>query len=170
MSEQVRVAVIGVGNDFRRDDGVGWAVVARLTDRAAEQPLPSGTRLMVSDGEPVRLISMWEGTDLTIVIDAAQAQPPHPGRIHRVELDREQLPHESGETSSHGLGLGDAAELARRLDRLPHRLIVYAVEGADAGLGTGLSAPVAAAVGPLAQQIAEEITQYARTATGSSDG
>ena len=46
-------------------------------------------------------------------------------------LDRE------GASSTHAVGIGEAIELARTLDRLPGRLIVYAVEGHrfDAGLG-----------------------------------
>jgi hypothetical protein len=34
MTAPGRVVVIGVGNEFRRDDGIGPAVVARLRDRA----------------------------------------------------------------------------------------------------------------------------------------
>ena len=40
MAVTVRVAVIGVGNEFRRDDGVAWQVVARLKQRAERRPLP----------------------------------------------------------------------------------------------------------------------------------
>lgn len=40
MRTRTGIAVIGVGNEFRRDDGVGWAVVARLKERAGDRPLP----------------------------------------------------------------------------------------------------------------------------------
>jgi len=160
MNFAMRIAVIGVGNEFRRDDGVGWAVVARLAERAEERPLPSGTTLLVCDGDPARLITLWEGADLAIVVDAAHAHPGHPGRVHRLELDGEQLSQTGSATSSHGLGLGDAVELARELDRLPRQLVVYAVEGADSSLGTGLSTSVAAVVEPLTERIAEEITLH----------
>ncbi|MFJ1706670.1 hypothetical protein [Kitasatospora sp. NPDC088346] len=60
-------------------------------------------------------------------------------------------------TSSHGLGLADTVELARELGRLPALLVVYAVDGADCSRGTGLSAPVEAAVNSLADEIAEQI-------------
>ncbi|MCQ4084796.1 hydrogenase maturation protease [Streptomyces sp. RB6PN25] len=163
---RARIAVIGVGNEFRRDDGAGWAVVAALTERAERYPVPEGTALRVCDGEPARLISLWEGTDLAIVVDSAFVEPGQPGRVHRLELDGDQPALDGGATSSHGLGFGDAVELARVLGRLPSRLVVYAVEGADASLGTGLSAPVASAVEPLAERIADEITQYARNNNG----
>ncbi|MEU6017401.1 hydrogenase maturation protease [Streptomyces sp. NPDC047515] len=164
MNLAARIAVIGVGNDFRHDDGVGWAVVARLAERAEERPLPSGTALFVCDGDPARLITLWEGAGLAIVVDAAHAHPGHPGRLHRLELDGGQLPRTSSATSSHGLGLGYAVQLARELDRLPGQLVVYAVEGADTSLGKGLSAPVAAVVEPLSERIAEEIEHHGGSA------
>src|SRR5437899_1606818 len=46
-----RVVVIGVGNPYRRDDGVGPAVVDRLRRSA-----PAGVRLEESDGEPSQLL------------------------------------------------------------------------------------------------------------------
>ncbi len=77
------VVVIGVGNEFRRDDGAGPAVVAALHDLA-----PEGVRLVVTDGEPARLVEAWTGAALAVVVDAVRADPPHPGRVHRFVLDR----------------------------------------------------------------------------------
>jgi hydrogenase maturation protease len=151
--------VIGVGNEFRRDDGAGWAVVARVAELASQRPLPPGTTLALCDGDPARLISHWEGAALAVVVDAAHAHPGEPGRIHRLELDARQPLRIAATTSSHGLGLGEAVELARALDRLPGRLVVYAVEGGDSSLGLGLSAPVAAAVTPLARRITEDVAR-----------
>ncbi|ARZ66700.1 hydrogenase maturation protease [Streptomyces albireticuli] len=154
-----RITVIGVGNAFRRDDGAGPAVVARLRERTAHGGLPAGIRLVCCDGEPGRLIGLWEDAGLAVVVDAAHAHPGHPGRIHRLELDG-CAAWQAGTASSHGLGLGEAVELARALDRMPRRLLVYAVEGADGSLGTGLTSAVAAAVGPLTERIEQEITHY----------
>jgi len=138
-----RVVVIGIGNEFRRDDGIGPRVLDAL------RPLiPAGVRLAVSDGEPVRLLEEWEGAELAVVIDAvrrAGAGDPAPGRTYRLELDQAEAERAVG-VSSHGLGLGDAISLARTLDMLPSRLIVHAVEITDCGFGSGLSPAVAAAV------------------------
>ncbi|WP_369213306.1 hydrogenase maturation protease [Streptomyces flavofungini] len=159
MPTRTHIAVIGVGNEFRRDDGVGWAVVDRLRERAAERPLPKGSVLATCDGDPARLIGLWEGADLAVVVDAAHAHPAQPGRVHRLALDAAG-PHRPPTTSSHGLGLGEAVELARVLGRLPGRLVVYAVEGADSSLGRGLSARVAAVLEPLVESVEDEIVRY----------
>ncbi|MFI7341282.1 hydrogenase maturation protease [Streptomyces sp. NPDC050085] len=158
MTGSVRIAVIGVGNEFRHDDGVGWAVVDRLRVRAQERPLPPGTQLDTCDGDPGRLLGLWENAGLAVVVDAAHADPPHPGRVHRLELDSDRLGY-AGATSSHGLGLGEAIELSRVLGRLPGRLVVYAVEGADRSVGLGLSHAVAEQVIPLADRVGEEIVR-----------
>ncbi|WP_329600055.1 hydrogenase maturation protease [Streptomyces pseudovenezuelae] len=165
MSLRTRIAVIGVGNEFRRDDGVGWAVLDRLRERATERPLPPGTVLATCDGDPARLIGLWEGAGLAVVVDAAHAHPGTPGRVHRLELDAGQLAHPPT-TSSHGLGLGEAVELARVLGVLPDHLVVYAVEGADSALGTGLSPAVAAAVEPLVRAVESEAARHRDHATG----
>ncbi|MGW9079886.1 hydrogenase maturation protease [Streptomyces kronopolitis] len=156
----VRIAVIGLGNDYRHDDGVGWEVVARLALRGKQRPLPRGTRLMRTDGDPTRLIGAWEGVHLAVVVDAAHTHPARPGRVHRLRLAGDLPPTRPGGTSSHGFALGDTLQLARTLGRLPGELLVYAVEAADTSLGTGLSPQVAAAVGPLVQRIEEDLVRH----------
>jgi len=157
MAVAPRIVVIGVGNEFRHDDGVGWAVLARLEEYV--RSLPPGTVLETCDGDPGRLIGVWEDAELAVVLDAAYAEPPHPGRVHRLVLETTRW-GQTGTTSSHGLGLGEAIELSAVLGRLPGRLVVYAVEGADRTVGTGLSAPVAAQVDALARDVVEEIARH----------
>ena len=145
--------VIGVGNEFRRDDGAGPAVIARLQGLA-----PPGVRLMVTDGEPTRLIDAWTGAALAVVVDAVRAEPPDPGRIHRFVVDQPGAGTGRG-ASSHGLGLDDAIALAAALDRMPGRLVVHAIEAADLTQGPGLSPPVAAAVDTVARAVLADLNR-----------
>ncbi|WP_149184650.1 hydrogenase maturation protease [Streptomyces sp. TRM49041] len=159
MGHSAHIAVIGIGNEFRRDDGVGWAVIRRLRERAARRSLPPGTVLGTSDGEPSRLIALWEDTALTVVVDAVRTHGGSPGRVHRLTAEHPDA-YATGAVTSHGLGLGEAVELARALRRLPRRLCVYAVEAADMSLGTGLTPAVGAAVQPLAERIEAEARHH----------
>ncbi|WP_432825954.1 hydrogenase maturation protease [Dactylosporangium sp. CA-092794] len=144
------VVVIGIGNPYRRDDGIGPAVIQRL--RAAG--LPSDV-LAESDGEAGALILLWQRRRLAILVDAVRADPPHPGRIHRTAAPP---PESCGPpTSTHAVDPGDAVTLARTLGRLPARLVVYGVEAADTDFGTGLSPGVAEAADRLAARIAAEV-------------
>jgi hypothetical protein len=69
--------------------------------------------LALSDGEPGRLIDLWEYTSLAVVIDArrdSRASRAHP------QLAVDALAGVAdGAVSSHGIGLGDTVELDREL-------------------------------------------------------
>jgi hydrogenase maturation protease len=147
------VVVIGVGNAYRRDDGLGPFVVELLRTRAI-----GGVALCTSLGETTELLDLWDGAGLAIVVDAIRAEPAHPGRVHRLTvLD----PPGERSRAAHGLDLGEAVELARVLGRLPARLVLYAVEAADVGYGEGLSPEVAEAATRVAGEIAAELATEA---------
>jgi hydrogenase maturation protease len=156
-TERRRVVVIGVGNEFRRDDGIGPEVVSRLRGQA-----PAGVRLLVSDGDPTRMIEAWTGASLAVVVDAVVADPPptspssFPGRLYRIVVDR-AADAGAHPVSSHGLSLGQSIALARALDRMPERLIVHAVEAADVRQGVGLSPAVAGAAEALTAAVLEDL-------------
>ena len=145
------VVVIGIGNEFRRDDGAGPAVVGRLRGL-----VPPGVELVITDGEPTRLIEAWTGAALAVVVDAVRAEPSQPGRVHRFVMERPGA-GVARTASSHGFGLDDAIALALALDRMPGRLIVHAIEAANLVQGTGLTPAVAAAVSRVATAILDDI-------------
>jgi hydrogenase maturation protease len=147
----VPAIVIGVGNEYRHDDGAAIEVINRLKRRH----LP-GVSLVTTDGEPSRLIDLWEAADLAIVIDAIRAQRPVPGRVHHVTVDEAVAdPGTSG--SSHGLGLGEAVELGRTLGRMPPRLIILAIEGTDFSVGLGFSPQVVEGIHDLESLVLTEL-------------
>ena len=65
-----------------------------------------------------------------------------PGTLHRFDATAEPLPAELFRSSTHALGVADAVELARELDRLPARLAVYGIEGENFETGEGLTPAV----------------------------
>jgi hydrogenase maturation protease len=151
-----RTVVVGVGNVFRRDDGAGPEVIARLRALQPGDASLSCVTLALSDGEPGRLIDLWEGASLALVIDAVRDSRLPPG--HTCQLAADALASVvDGAASSHGISLGDTVELARVLGRLPSRLTVLAVVGRDFGFGVGLTTEVADAVGELAEQVRQMV-------------
>ena len=125
--------VIGVGNEWRSDDGAGLEVARRLGGRQLQ-------------GEPIGLVEALDGTDELAIVDAVFSGAP-PGTVHEFEAGAEPLPVAIfGASSTHALGLAEAIEIARSLGRLPARVRVLGIEGARFDYGRGLSPEVEAAV------------------------
>ena len=154
-AERGRVVVIGVGNPFRGDDGAGIEVARLLRGR-----LPNGVEVVERDGEPAGLLDAWRDARLAYVIDAVRSDGPA-GQIHRVQIDRTAdttVPASPRRDSSHALGLGEAVELARVLDRLPGRLVLVGIAGARFEAGDVLSDRVHAAVPKLVETLIQEVS------------
>ncbi len=153
---QARGLVIGLGNRWRGDDGVGPAAVAALREALAEHPAPPAVDVATATGEPAELMELWSGHDRVWLIDALVAGEA-PGTLHRLD-GHEPLPHRSSH-SSHGIGLAQAVELARALDALPPRLTIHGVEPASLEEGDRLSPAVAAALPTLVTSLLDEMAQ-----------
>lgn len=102
-----RVLVIGVGNPLRGDDGIGPAAVEALRGR-----VPQDTVLVVSDGEPARMLDLWRGADTVVVVEALRAHPARPGEVHTL-TPVEAACHAVGTASTHAFGLGSASPWRR---------------------------------------------------------
>ena len=147
-----RVVIIGVGNPWRGDDGVGWAVAEAVGRR-----LGPTVDVVESDGEPTRLLDTWTGLDVAVVVDAV-CSGEAPGKIH-VWADDPELATSSPSSGSHALGLADAIALGRALGRLPTRMIVVGVETHETAPGHGLSPAVADAVEKVVDVIATMVAE-----------
>jgi hydrogenase maturation protease len=136
------MTVIGLGNEWRRDDGVGLEVARRV-----------GGCLL--HGEPIGLVDAIQAHDEVVLVDAVSSGAT-PGTLYRFEAGSEALPTPLfGASSTHALGLAEAVELARSLGRLPTRVLVYGIEGENFGFGTVLSPAVAEAADRLAEEVLE---------------
>jgi hydrogenase maturation protease len=145
------VKVIGVGNRWRSDDGVGLFVARQLRGR-----LPDGVELLEREGEPSALIDAIDDPQGVWLIDAVSSGA-EPGTIHRIDASETALPAELFRGSTHHLGLPEAVELARALDRLPPRLVVFGIEGARFEVGDEISGVVASAAERVAQAVGDEV-------------
>lgn len=143
--------VIGVGNRWRGDDGIGPRVVEAIASMGRDD-----LDLLVLDGEAARLASAWRGRRRVVVVDAMRAGAV-PGTIHRlVDLDR--IPLAPGGTSTHGGGVAAAVSLAGALGVLPDHLAVIGIEPAVVEHRDQLSAAVDARLGDLVARTLEEVS------------
>jgi len=141
---------LGVGNDQRGDDAVGPYLAARFA--AHEGLLALGVDVISHGGEGASLMSLWEGVDLVVVVDAMMSHRKH-GFVQRFDVVKDKLGGGVFRYSSHLFGLAEAVEMARQLHKLPKAMIVYGVEGLAFEFGAPLSKPVAAAAKKVERQV-----------------
>lgn len=140
--------IIGYGNVDRGDDGAGIVAAERL------RKLGFDSVTCTSDG--LELLDAWSGHDHVIIIDTVVTGAPT-GTLHRWN-DCQSLPAPLAATSSHGLGLAQAIDLAGTLELLPARLSVWGVEGSDFSTGSPMSPAVDSAVRELVELVAAELS------------
>ncbi len=125
--------VIGVGNDERGDDGIGLWVARHLQARNLRS-----LRTVEFRSHPTGLLELWTYTHWVYLVDA-MASGAAPGSVVRMDATHDALKKGGFCLSTHGSGVVDAVELARSLNRLPSRLVVYGIEGSSFGVGFGIS-------------------------------
>jgi hydrogenase maturation protease len=160
--ERARVLVIGIGNPYRGDDAAGLLATRRLRAAGVDSSI-----VMEHSGEGASLMETWKGADAVIVIDAVSSGSL-PGTIHRLEPLLQPLPAEMFQGSTHAFSLPQAIEMARALNALPARLVVFGIEGRNFQAGTELSPEVSGALPELTRRVLEEVTGL-QAATGTGD-
>ena len=140
--------IIGVGHRHRGDDAAGLIAVDALRDL--------GFATIEHCGEGLGLIGAWDGAEVVVLIDAMRSSAPC-GTVRRLEPLDDGLNPDGCRCSSHLFGVGQAVALARELDRLPARLIVYGIEGMNFAIGAPVSDPVRSAVSDVVDRIVGEL-------------
>lgn len=148
------IKVIGLGNPFRGDDGVGNVVARRL------RPFQSSSIVIIAGGlAGLNLLHEMEGTDRLILVDAMSSGTEE-GTIVRLTLPQDfeeagRLAWYASDSSTHSVGLQEALTLADTLGDLPHDVIIYGIELGSLAPGTTLSPKVEAAMHIVADRIAD---------------
>ncbi|MFQ5450436.1 MAG: hydrogenase maturation protease [Nitrospinaceae bacterium] len=156
------IRVIGIGNDFRKDDAAGL-----LTARILKERFPDSVTVAEQNGEAAALMESWRGADRAILIDAAHSGDS-PGTVRRFDAVKEPLPSGIFRCSSHQFGVTECVELARALGRLPGSLVIYGIEGKDFGDGTGVSKEVENGIREAVDRVVEEVRGVSGAGSGES--
>ena len=151
--------ILGLGNPFRGDDGIGAAVIAALKNK--DQP----PDVVVLDGGTPGLetVLIWQGYQRVIIVDAAD-MGMKPGSWKRFLTGEAVLPvrESSMQGTLHAAGLAEALALAEALQILPPELVFYGVQPAFIGWSAGLTEAVDAAVPALCEAISAELVDLPR--------
>ena len=145
------IMVIGVGNPYRGDDGIGPFVAKKLR----QKKLP-GTLVKAHSGEGTSLMASWKCASKVVIIDAMQSGDS-PGKVRRFDANRESIPSDFFHYSTHAFSIAEAVELSRALNRLPPSLLIYGIEGKKFDAGNGLSSEVEKAVEDVMKNVIEDL-------------
>ncbi len=141
------VVVIGVGNPFRNDDRAGLEVARRIKSHTNDH-----VKVLEFTGNPLGLLDLWNGYEEVLLADAVSSNSK-PGTFQKINAVQQTIPFGLFNTSSHNLGVAEAIEMARSLDRLPKQLLIYGIEGQNFEQGTTLSPQVDRAVEKVVRKI-----------------
>lgn len=152
-----RTLVIGFGNEYRRDDGVGQAVVSALHERLYGEPFLPEESGFANLGREVDMVVLQQlvpdlaeilvGYDLVIFVDA------HVQSLSKAVLEQEVIPEYRSSAVTHHLAAGSLLALARDLFQAQPRGIILSIRAHDLDFGQGLSEPTAAVVPSVVERI-----------------
>ena len=151
MANLVMRVVVGCGNLYRRDDGVGITVIQRL--RAALDPLPADVALHDAGTSGMDVIFKARDCRQLIIVDACRTGSD-PGAVFRLPGSELELPH-TPTLTLHDFRWEHALYAGKRLfgEQFPERVTVFLVEGTDFGFGDGLTPPVEGAIPAVLAQV-----------------
>ena len=151
----VRRTVIGVGNVYRSDDGVGIVVARRIREKNGH------LHVVEASGEGASLMAMWTLFDHVVLIDAVRSSSS-PGRIHRLDAHEARIPSEFFNYSTHAFSVAEAVEMSRALGTLPASLVIYGIEGRSFAAGSELSPVVARALDEVVDRVTVDLSAGTR--------
>lgn len=144
------IIIVGLGNPYRGDDAAGWAVIDTLAAK-----IGSAIKLVKQQGDIAELMDFFSHYKSVYLIDAGSWDAPI-GSWQRIDVLIQPILEEDAQTSTHGFGASQAISLAKNLDQLPSRLILYAINGNAYHISNELSEPVAKGIAMVAEALLNE--------------
>ncbi|MBM9512869.1 HyaD/HybD family hydrogenase maturation endopeptidase [Desulfogranum marinum] len=147
--------VLGIGNLLIGDEGVGCKAVEELNRR---YQLPPGLECMDGGTAGFELLSLMDGKDLVILIDALR-NDMEPGTS--VLVAGEDVPQVFlTSISPHQLGISDVLAAAQLTDTLPRELFLYGIEPKNLDVGIGLTPEVEAGMEKVISAVVEQLRNF----------
>ncbi len=141
--------VLGIGNPYRRDDGVGPAVIRRLQ---ADNNL-EGVDLLDGGTDGFSLLEYLKAYETALIIDAVDMGMT-PGEIRVFSPEEAMLTIASDALSTHGFGLAEVIGLMKALGIQTH-LRIIGVQAKDMTFGEEMSAEVSSKIEKILEMVKE---------------
>ena len=165
----LKTLVIGFGNPFRRDDGVGAVVANALLERLGREPLPLLDDGFDRLGREIDILTIHQlvpelsetmaDYDLVILVDA------HVGSCEEPMMEQHIEPSLRAPLVTHQAKPSSLLALSHRLHGRAPETLLLSLRGHDFQFGEGLSAQTAA----LVPRAVNRILEMAQVTTAESD-
>lgn len=147
------VTIVGIGNEFRGDDGVALLAVRNLKDK-----LPPQVEIVELTGDQSDLLELMKETSSIIIVDAVNSAAPS-GTIFKINASEEPFPANFFTVSSHGIDLAQSIELARTMKALPEVVLIYGIAGKDFSFTTSVSQQIKDAAETVRTKILDDVKE-----------
>ena len=153
----MRTLVLGIGNPFLGDDGIGFDIAQELARVIKDENVD------VKDASlpGLNLLELIVGYDKAIIIDAIMTEHGEVGEIYRLKPENfVKTVHPT--SSAHDVNLATAIEIGRRslAEQMPAEIIVFAVEIREVtGFTEEMTTKVKEAVPRVVNLVLEEMAQ-----------
>jgi len=152
MSEN-KILILGVGNPFRRDDGIGPAVISRLQSENSLE----GIDLVDGGTDGLALINYMQSYEKVLIVDAVDMSMA-PGEARVFSPEEARLTITADALSTHGFGLAEVIGLMEKLE-LKTDLRIIGIQAKDVTFGEGISPEISAKMAEILELIRKEIEQ-----------
>jgi hydrogenase maturation protease len=147
-----KVLLIGLGNEYCSDDGIGLVIARKIRERRI-----SSVVVREESGEGASLMEAWHGYENVILVDAISSGST-PGTVFKINAREETVPAKFFHYSTHAFSVAEAVELARAMKALPPRIVIYGIEGANFSAGISISSIVSESAKNVVDQIVTQIS------------
>jgi hydrogenase maturation protease len=155
----MRLTVIGIGNPWASDDGVGPKAIEQL-EAACIAGYPDSTTqvaFITARHADIGLLDVLASSERVILVDALFSGAP-PGTIYCEEWQPDLLNSRGIErASSHGMGVKELLELAAALGKLPGQVQLWGIEVESTEPGNVLSPKIGSALPVLIEQLGRAV-------------
>ncbi|MDH7506423.1 MAG: hydrogenase maturation protease [Candidatus Thermoplasmatota archaeon] len=131
-----KICVIGVGNPFRCDDGIGIILLNKLIEQ--KNLFPKKIDFIDGGTGGLNLLHVISRYDIVFFIDAMQLNA-EPGSFRLFTLDEIKLFKKTKSFSTHTDQLPQLIEISRQLGELPKQLFIFGIQPKDMSFGSDLT-------------------------------
>jgi hydrogenase maturation protease len=154
------VAIVGIGNPLRTDDGIGILLLEKLMEKRNEFLHP--VEFIDGGTGGVNLLHILARYDIVILLDAIEFKG-RPGDHRLFTLDDIQANQVSGSISTHEQDVLKIIHLSKKLGELPEELLFFGIQPKDTSPGIGVSKQIQQMMDQLTYHFIDEVHKVFKT-------